>query len=188
MSDRETSALPGAHFAGFVTVSEGGLRGMITLRGDLSSDAVTGALTDAMGLDMPPQRRVTHAGDKAAAWMSPDELLLILPYDQAGAVADKLAQALAGEFATVANVSDARAVFTLQGAGVFDALAKICPVDFSEFSEGQIRRTRAAQVAAAVWMSGPDQVTLVCFRSVAQYMFDLLSAAAAPGSEPALYS
>lgn len=188
MSDRETSALPGAHFAGFVTVSEAGLRGMITLRGDLSSDAIAGALADVTGLDMPAQRCVNSAGDMAAAWMSPDELLLMLPYDQAGVMAQKLAQALAGEFATVANVSDARAVFTLQGAGVFDALAKICPVDFSEFDQGEIRRTRAAQVAAAVWMSGADQVTVVCFRSVAQYMFDLLSAAAAPGSEPALYT
>ncbi|WP_439560390.1 sarcosine oxidase subunit gamma [Roseinatronobacter sp.] len=188
MSDTLTSALPGAHFAGFVTVSEAGLRGMITVRGDLSSTAIAAAVSDAMGLDIPAQRRVSLAGDKAAAWMSPDEVLLILPYDQAAAVADTLAQALAGEFATVANVSDARAVFTLQGAAVFDALAKICPVDFSDFAEGQIRRTRAAQVAAAVWMSGPEQVTVVCFRSVAQYMFDLLSAAAAPGSEPALYS
>ncbi|MGP9791865.1 sarcosine oxidase subunit gamma [Roseinatronobacter sp. NSM] len=188
MSDTITSALSGAQFAGFVTVSEGGLRGMITLRGDLSSDALARAVADTTGLDIPAQRRVTHAGAMAAAWMSPDELLLMLPYDQAGAMADKLAAALAGEFATVANTSDARAVFTLQGAGVCDALAKICPVDFSEFAQGDIRRTRAAQVAAAVWMSGPDQVTLLCFRSVAQYMFDLLCAAAAPGSEPALYA
>lgn len=188
MSDRVTSALPGAHFAGFVTVSEAGLRGMITLRGNLSSDAISGALKAVTGLDIPAQRRVSTAGDKAAAWMSPDELLLMLPYDCAAQIADKLAQALVNEFATVANVSDARAVFTLQGAGAFDALAKICPVDFSAFEQGEIRRTRAAQVAAAVWTSGADQVTVVCFRSVAQYMFDLLSAAAAPGSEPALYA
>ncbi|MDD7970677.1 sarcosine oxidase subunit gamma [Roseinatronobacter alkalisoli] len=188
MSDMLNSALPGAGFAGFVTVNEAGLRGMITLRGDLSSPVLAGVLKDAMGLDMPAQRRVTQAGTAFAAWMSPDELLLMLPYDQAGAMAQKLAGALAGEFATVANVSDARAVFTLQGAAVFDALAKICPVDFSDFAEGDIRRTRAAQVAAALWVSGADQVTLVCFRSVAQYMFDLLCAAAAPGSEPALYA
>lgn len=188
MSDRITSALPGAHFAGFVTVAEAGPRGMITLRGDLSSAAISRAVKDATGLDMPAQRRATQAGDMAVLWMSPDELLVTLPYAQAGAMAQKLAQALAGEFATVVNMSDARAVFTLQGAGVFDALAKICPVDFSDFAQGDIRRTRAAQVAAAVWMSGADQVTLLCFRSVAQYMFDLLSAVAMPGSEPSLYA
>jgi sarcosine oxidase, subunit gamma len=43
-------------------------------------------------------------------------------------------------------------------------------------------------VAAAIWVSGPQEMTVVCFRSVAQYMFDLLSRAAAPGSEPKLYA
>ena len=41
MSDMATSALPGATYQGFVTVAEAGLRGMITLRGDLSALAGT---------------------------------------------------------------------------------------------------------------------------------------------------
>lgn len=186
MSDLAQSALPGARYEGFVTVAEAGLRGMITLRGDLA--ALAGAVKTAIGCTMPAQRRVERAGDNAVAWMSPDELLILCDYADAPVLAASLAQALDGQFATVANVSDARAVFTLRGAQAGDALAKLCPVDFGALTEGDIRRTRAAQVAAAIWVSGPEEMTLVCFRSVGQYMFDLLSRAAAPGSEPKLYT
>jgi len=186
MSDMAQSALPGARYEGFVTVAEAGLRGMITLRGDLSS--LAGAVKDATGCAMPAQRRVERKGKKAVAWMSPDEVLILCDYADAPGLASSLVKALEGQFATVANVSDARAVFTLTGAQAGDALAKLCPVDFSALTTGDIRRTRAAQVAAAIWVSGEGEMTLVCFRSVAQYMFDLLSRAAAPGSEPRLYA
>jgi sarcosine oxidase, subunit gamma len=66
-------------------------------------------------------------------------------------------------------------------------LAKACPIDFAEFPVGAIRRTRAAQVAAAVWRDAEDEFTLVCFRSVAQYMWDLLTTLARPGGEVGLY-
>ncbi|MCL1627942.1 sarcosine oxidase subunit gamma [Roseibaca sp. V10] len=186
MSELAQSALPGARYEGFVTVTEAGLRGMITLRGDLS--AMAGAVKDATGCAVPALRRVEASDGKAVAWMSPDELLILCDYADAPGLAASLARALEGQFATVANVSDARAVFTLTGAQTGDALAKLCPVDFGTLRTGDIRRTRAAQVAAAIWVSGEGEMTLVCFRSVAQYMFDLLSRAAAPGSEPRLYA
>jgi sarcosine oxidase subunit gamma len=47
------------------------------------------------------------------------------------------------------------------------------------FPAGEIRRTRLAQIAAAFWMPQEGTVELVCFRSVAQYAFDLLTQAAA---------
>lgn len=187
MSDLAQSALPGAQFDGFVSVREAGLQGMITLRGELDSDAVIKAVQQATGCAMPAPRRVTSAGASAVAWMSPDEVMILCPHGDAPAIARSLTHALAGSFATLAVVSDARAVFTLHGAGWRDALAKICPVDFGGMSEGDIRRTRAAQVAAAIWVSGKDEATLVCFRSVAGYMFELLSTVSKPGSEPALY-
>ena len=187
MSDLAQSALPGAEFEGFVTIREAGLQGMITLRGDLGAKAVVTAVQEATGCTMPAQRRVTSSDICAVAWMSPDEAMVLCPHDKAADIARRLGTALEGNFATIAVVSDARAVFTVQGAGWRDALAKICPVDFSTIAEGDIRRTRAAQVAAAIWVSGKDEATLVCFRSVAGYMFDLLSTVSAKGTEPNLY-
>lgn len=186
MSEMLKSALAQAEFKGLVTIREAGLRGMITMRGDMA--ALAGPVKQVTGLDLPARRNLVQSDDMALAWMSPDELLLMLPHDQATATATALQEALGDVFATIANVSDARAVFTLSGAKAADVLAKLCPVDFSTLNKGDIRRSRAGQVAAAIWVSDTDEMTVVCFRSVATYMFDLLSTAARKGSDPALYS
>ena len=66
-----------------------------------------------------------------------------------------------------------------------DVIAKLAPVDMhpGQFNGTMFRRTRFAQVPAAFWMPDAQTVRIVCFRSVARYMFDLLRIAAQPGSE-----
>ena len=59
------SALPGAAYEGYVRVEEMGLRGMITLRGDLASADVKNAATGVAGVDMPGQREINTVGAKA---------------------------------------------------------------------------------------------------------------------------
>ena len=186
MSD-PTSALPGARYAGLVEIAEAGPMGMIALRADPGSTALAKAVKDATGLALPKTRQIVTGKAASVAWMAPDEWLIVVAHDKAGDTVAALEAALDGEFATVADVSDARAVFTLTGAQARDVLAKACPVDFADFPEGTIRRTRAAQVAAAVWRNDADTFTLVCFRSVAQYMWDLLTTLARPGGEVGLY-
>lgn len=182
-------ALDGARFQGIVTVEETGLHGMIALRGDPSSVAVSQALQGAVGLEVPGMRGILIEAGRGVGWMAPDELLVLVPLNEVGATLRALDERLAGQFATVADVSHARAAFRLSGRQWRNVLAKLCPVDFAPgaFLPGEIRRTRAAQVAAAIWMSGEDEVTLVCFRSLAQYMFELLSTAALPGGEVGHY-
>jgi sarcosine oxidase subunit gamma len=179
------SALPGAEYRGFVTIREAGPRGMITLRGDLAGEELRGAVKALMDLEVPERGRIVLSRRRAVAWMSPDELLLMLPHGQAAAGVAKLGRALAGTHHLAADVSDARVVFSLEGVGAREALAKLTPADLSPaaFGPGRIRRTRLSQVSAAFWMTGEEAFELVCFRSVAQYVFDLLSAAARPGSE-----
>ena len=177
------SALNGASFDGFVRVAEAGLRGMITLRGDLSDAKLKKAVKDLTGAAVPKQRAVTLKGDKGVAWMSPDELLVMVPYADVLAAEKSLNDALNGSHFMAVNVSDARVTFTLTGAGAREVLAKVSPVDMAGFTTGEIRRTRLAQVAGAFWISGEDEFTVVAFRSVAQYVFDLLKTAAQPGSE-----
>ncbi len=187
MSEIMRSAWPGAEFTGFVQVSEAGLQGMITLRGDLAAPKLATALKAATGCAMPVTRKITRDGAHSLVWMSPDELLILCPHGDAPALTDRLSREMAGEFVTLANVSDARAMFRVTGAMWRDALAKLCPVDFSTLDTGDIRRTRAAQIAAAILVTDAQEAQIICFRSVAGYMFDLLSIAAAPGAEPALY-
>jgi sarcosine oxidase, subunit gamma len=177
------SALQGVSSTGFVTVADGGLRGMISVRGDLASASLAAAVRDVTGTDMPAQRRMLHQGDRSVAWMSPDELLIQLPYPEAPLVATALADGLAGDHALVADVSDARAVFTITGPKADHVLRKLSPADIDNLADDEIRRTRIAQVAGAFWRSGPEEFTLVTFRSVAQYVMDLLATVSEIGTE-----
>ena len=184
MSD-PVSALQGQDYQGFAFVCEAGLRGMITLRGDLASKPVAKAVKAATGVAVPGQRGIELSGDRGAAWMSPDELLILVPYEEVQKAMDGMTAALGTAHALVVNVSDARAVFRLDGEGTRDVLAKLAPVDLSvdAFQPGMIRRSRIAQVPAAFWLLDEARAEVVCFRSVAQYVFDLLKNAAQPGSE-----
>lgn len=179
------SALNGAFFDGFARVEESGLCGMITLRGDLASDAVKKAVKAAVGAAVPDLRRVTRGKNGDAAWMSPDELLITCDYVVVNKVVAKLTKALNGEHALAVNVSDARAVFRVSGNNAREVLAKVAPVDLSvdAFKADDFRRTRIAQVAAAFWMNADGSLDVVCFRSVAHYVFDVLSVSAANGGE-----
>lgn len=188
MSDL-VSALNGATYQGFVEVKEVGLRGMITLRGDLASVDIKNVATGLGGVDFPGQGECNWVGDRGIAWMSPDEVLVMVPYAEVGAAVKTAQNALRGQHHLVVDVSDARAVFEVSGAGLREVLAKLAPVDMSPvaFPAGHFRRTRLAQVPAAFWLGDDDTAQVICFRSVAQYVFDILSDAARPGGEVGLY-
>ncbi|MEO3414966.1 sarcosine oxidase subunit gamma family protein [Roseovarius sp. CAU 1744] len=179
------SALDGASFQGFAKVEDVGLRGMITIRGDLASAGIKKAATAATGLDLPGQREVKLSGENALAWMSPDELLALVPYADVDKKIAAIDKALKGKHYLAVNVSDARAVFRVSGTGAREVIAKLSPVDMSAeaFGVGRIRRTRMAQVPAAFWIDADGAITVICFRSVAEYVFNLLKGAAAKGSE-----
>lgn len=186
---KAVSALNGATFEGFVKVEETGLRGMITLRGDLASAEIAAAIKAVVGAEIPAQRKVTTGAEGAVAWMSPDELLVVVSYEAVNATVAKLIEALAEVHALVVNVSDARAVYRLTGEASRDVLAKLAPVDFAKdaFGAGDIRRSRLAQVPAAVWGNADGSFEVICFRSVAQYVFDLLKVSSEQGGEVGFY-
>ncbi len=185
----EVSALDGATSNGFAKVSEMGLRGMITLRGDFADRKFKSTVKKIMGTAIPAQRQVLSNGDMRVAWMSPDELLLMVPHATADDTVDALSKALKSTHHLAVNVSDARAVFQISGEKMRDVIGKVAPVDLSPaaFPVGQIRRTRATQVPAAFYFVDDTTVELICFRSVAGYMFDLLTRSATKGSDVGFY-
>ena len=181
MSD-PVSAMGHARYDGFAMVREIGPLGMISLRAKPEVKGLAKAVKAAVGLAVPAPRRIVATADKAVGWMSPDEYLLVLPYAQTGAAMAAIASAMGADHHLAAVVSDARAVFDVTGAKADQVLRKLCPVDFDALSPGELRRTRAAQVAAAFWAID-DGFRVVCFRSVAGYMLGLLTQSAQPGSE-----
>lgn len=181
MSDA-VSALNGASFDGFARIREIGPLGMITLRAKPDVKGLAAAVKAVTGTALPEVRRIATNGDKAAGWMSLDEYLLVVPYAEVAAAIATLADKLKGEHHLAVDVSDARAVFRIEGPKADQVLAKLAPVDLPTLAPNELRRSRAAQVAAAFWKD--DQgFTLVCFRSVAGYVMGLLSHSAQPGSE-----
>ncbi len=181
------SALKGAEFSGQVNIRDNGLRGMITLRGDLDLVDLRNAASGVTGLDFPNARGARCVGENGLCWMSPDELLILLPYDKVGSAVWTIEKTLESSHFLAVDVSDARASITVEGEGsaIRDVLAKLTPADLrpNVLPVGEMRRTRLAQVPAAIWFHEDDRLELVCFRSVADYVFALLSNAAARGSE-----
>lgn len=177
------SALEGKVQVGDVRVSDAGLRGMITLKGDLSDPAFKNVCTGIAGLDFPGPRAAHCVEEKALLWMAPDEVLILLPRDEVARALSQITATLAGQHHLAADVSDGRAVIRLEGAGLREVLAKVTPADLhpDAFPLGELRRTRIGQVAGAFWLRDAQTAEVICFRSVAAYVFDLLANAATSG-------
>ena len=153
--------------------------GMIQIRADLAraGDAIAGAA----GLAIPAQGMTVSDGTRRLGWMSPDELLLVLPRAELAEALSALGDALSTEHALVLDVSDMRATFRIQGPKALQVLTKLCPTDLAAMPVGDLRRTRAAQVACAIWRE-PQGYVLTGFRSVSDYLSGILNGAAAAGS------
>ena len=183
------TALGGAKSSeGIATIAEVGVQGMITLRGDLGDAVLAKAVKAACGQSLPAPRTAEIKNDTGVAWMSPDELLILCPHATVNAVFEKVSKTLEDTHHLAVNVSAARASFRVEGPNAREVLAKLCPVDLSPdaFSPEMFRRTRMAQVPAAFWQVSSDAFQVICFRSQAQYVYDLLCVAAQPGSEVGL--
>ncbi|MEM9716095.1 MAG: sarcosine oxidase subunit gamma family protein [Pseudomonadota bacterium] len=176
------SVMKGATSNGLNIVSDAGLKGMITLKGDLGSAVFAKAVKAAVGLAVPAMGECKTGSKGAVSWMASDEVMLFCEYDAADAMVAKLDKALAKEHALAVNVSDARAFFKIEGDAIKDLLAKGTPADLTGFAPGQFRRSRLGQIAAAFWMVNETEAHVVCFRSVGEHMFNWLARANDPNA------
>lgn len=166
-----------------IRIADRGPVGQVTLRGDLASAKLKKAVNAGVGVDVPGLLSAAFDGEAGAVWMSPDELLLFTQYDQAEDLAASLSAALSGGHHMALDVSDARAVIALEGAGVAEVLAKGAPVDMSNFPVGHARRTHVANTAVGIWRKSETEWEIVCFRSFARHLFDWLVISSQKGSE-----
>ena len=167
-------------------------QGMIGIRAGFAeppaAKTVAKAIAKATGVPVPEIRRIEAKDDRRLAWMSPDELLLFLPQSEVPATLAALEEGLAERHHLAVDLSEARAVFRLEGPGAREALAKGAPVDMSRaaFGPGDFRRSRLGTIAAAFGQLGedPEVFDLICFRSVGAHVSAWLDLATAPGSMP----
>ncbi len=172
----ETAANP-------TTVRALGPQGMITLRGNLASTKLRDVCTEITGQGLPGSGRANVDGGTGLLWMSPDELLVLVPHDAVSGAIARIDAALSGQHYLAVDVSDARSVIAVDGPAAREVIAKLCPVDMSAeaFGPGTFRRTRMAQIAAAIWMEPDHALRVICFRSVDRYALDLLTTGAEAG-------
>ena len=61
-------------------------------------------------------------------------------------------------------------------------------MDLATLAPGEVRRTRLAQVADAFWLEDAENAQIICFRSVADYVFGVLQMSARKGSEVGVFT
>ena len=154
-------------------------RGMIDLRGRAGDESFLGKVREVLGFDLPLKPRTsTAAGDVAALWLSVDQWLITCPGAEAQSLQTRLAQALEGVHALAVDMSDARAIFRLEGDNGREVLNKGTSVDFTapDIGAGFVRRIRYAEVAALVHVRSmaPFAADLYVFRSYAEYAWGFL--------------
>ena len=161
--------------------------GMIAIRGETESPELRDAMK-LIGGAVPGKCEIIGSPDLLAAWMAPDEILVMLPEEQVRDAADKLESALQDEHFLCIDVSDMRSCVEVSGDGSRDLLAKGTPADVSPeaFRIGQIRRSLFAQIQAAFWLAGEHTVRLLCRRSETDHMLTWLREMA-PGEGGQLY-
>jgi sarcosine oxidase, subunit gamma len=179
------SALAGARARdAIVGIEDTGLRGQVTLKGDLAGQEMTGAVREIVGLDVPDTWRAAFDGERGALWMAPDELLLLVPYAEASAAVARLDEMLAGRHCLALDVSDMRTILRLTGAQTGEVLAKGVPCDLRDraFPPGSARRTTTAGIAVALWRLEAEVWEIAAFRSYAHHLMAFLEDGARPGS------
>ena len=153
------------------------------LRCDLSDRGLTSRLAKALGVELPGKLRIVTGDGVQVAWMSPDELLLMMDGD-AAATLSSLGDALQDTNHLLADVSAMRVEYEVTGP-VRDVLSKGTPTDVSPgaLAVGDFRRSRIGQIQAAFWLTDDSTARIACRRSEAEYLAKWLDAAVSEGSE-----
>jgi sarcosine oxidase subunit gamma len=128
----------------------------VDLRGDPADAGFLAAVQGVLGA-APPLAANTAAAfaDGAILWLGPDEWLVVAAGDS-GALAARLAAALAGRHVAVTDVSSNRAVIELAGPRAADVLAKGCGLDLHPdvFRPGQCAQTLLARAQVILHRPG----------------------------------
>lgn len=176
-----------------IAISEIADRSMIDVRtGAGDTDAMT-ALEEVLGFALPTEPRTSTAlNGRAALWLSIDQWLVAAPLEERSKLVTDLELAAMPHFSAITDMSDARAIIRMQGAGAREIVMKGAAVDLtrSDHSLGAVRRILFAEIAAMVHIAaiGPDILDLYIFRSYADYAWDWISKAAKPGASLRLFT
>jgi sarcosine oxidase subunit gamma len=177
LADR-AAAMSAAEVPGIAAIRELPLAAQIGLRGDGDDKHIVDAVRSATGLDLPiAPNTVATQGDCAALWLSPDEWLIVGPFDRRADMIDTLRKALAGRHSSVTDVSANRTMLELSGSKAREMIAKGCGLDLHprSFASGQCAQTLVARSQALIWQTDDAPTYRLFVRpSFAAYLADFL--------------
>jgi sarcosine oxidase subunit gamma len=160
-----------------VRLSEVPFLTQLTLRVAPSTAAATAA-GYALGAPLPVAPNTTSAaGEVQILWMAPDEWLVIGPTEVRTRLRDRLEAALAGEHATVVDVSAHRTAIEVAGSDARELLMKGCAVDLHPrtFGPGRCAQTTLARAQVVLLVCTPEPAYWVFVRaSFAEYLAEWL--------------
>ena len=166
---------------GVVVARELPLLGHLVIRGNADDPAFRSGIEIALDMPLPGALQSEQNDDLSIRWISPDEWLLICPFEKSFEVELALRNSLKGHYSVV-NASGGQTVLRLSGSNAVNVLKKSVPYDFhdSKFPVGKVITTVMAKTQAVIRRVAKDEWELVIRRSFADYAWRWLEDA---GSE-----
>ena len=166
-----------------VVLQESAFRGHINLRGDLGNPNFSRVVEAVLGTALPVQpNTVARARHALAAWLGPDEWLLISSSEESDPLIRNLQQGLVNVFCAINDLSGGQTIIEISGPRALDVLAKGCTLDLHPrtFGPGACAQSHVAKASALII---PRASNLPCYdvvvrRSFADYLWGWLVNAA----------
>lgn len=165
----EGTAIPSK--AGVAVVTDAGASARLIYRG------ATELFPRSFGVELPAIPMRAHvAGARAALWLGPDEWLLLAPESDGATVGATLAETLAGQPASLVDVSHRQVGLIVAGPRAAELLNAGCPLDLdpAAFPIGMCTRTILAKVEIILWRTADDTFRIEVARSFAPYVVELM--------------
>jgi sarcosine oxidase subunit gamma len=150
---------------------------LINIKGEADSAVLLTTVKNLTGAALPLQpNTITESEQFTVYWLAPNEWLIQSRQPRLPALCADLAGALAGQFASVVDVSSGNTSLVLSGAKAREVLQKGCPLDFhpAVFTPGQCAQSHYFKAGVLLRPLADGAYELIIRRSFADYFGRIL--------------
>ena len=154
---------------------------LINVKGEAHSDVFLAAIKKATGATLPlVPNTVSESDDYIIYWLAPNEWLIQSTQPRVPVIDAALGKLLAGQFASVVDVSSGNTTLVMMGEKARSVLQKGCPLDFHPrvFAVGQCAQSHYFKAGIVLRPLANGNVEVIIRRSFADYFGRILADAA----------
>ena len=153
--------------------------GMVTIKANFSDVQIHNLIRIETGVETPKIGKISFGKKLSVAWMSVDELAIILRDREADKITKKFKQKLKNHHHLCVNMSDSRRCFRLLGKSWREILSKGSPSDLRPgvFGAGSFRRTRIVNLPVGIWAVNEAEAYIFTMHSVGSFLSNWLASA-----------